>query len=351
MNQGTHGNMNWNMMNNNIMQHNNLMGMPQMSVGMQQNILPNQMMASPAGSNNPVPHPPMTPKSSHNMPISHHHLQKLNQMQMNQSQGHIMQNPMIQGQGHTPHPPSVTKVERESPQVQVPHISQSQIPPRAKAASRNQMMQQQHEQMQQQQHHPQQHMMPHHNQNTMMNVPQQQLHQQQQQQKMFNYYGPFNPQQYQHQQQQQQQMFQQQYLNMPYNGQMNNGAFNPNCQQNGQDQRSPYNKVALSPGCNQVTSSTDIVNELRTEPEAPPIENFMDNLNSISAENFMDNINSISQENMNQVYSPTAMGNRSGSQLSRYSNALMNTSNMVVNDMSSTMLQLAEENKFFSQRH
>lgn len=78
----------------------------------------------------------------------------------------------------------------------------------------------------------------------------------------------------------------------------------------------------------------------------------MENLNSISAENFMDNINSISQENMNQVCSPTAMSNnRSASQVSRYSAALMNASNMAVNDMSSVLTQLAEENKYLNMRH
>jgi len=253
--------------------------------------------------------------------------------------------------GHMPHPP-VTKMERESPQVQVPHISQSQIPPRAKAANRNQSLQQQ--QQQQMQQHPHQQPLPHPQHQMSPNMPNQNMMNMQVTygMKMYGGYGPMTLQQH-HMHQQQQQCINPQMnpMNVPYNMQgVGNLGYNPNCQQSTQEQRTPYSKLEMSPGCNQVTSSTDIV-ERQQEPEAPPIENFMDNLNSISAENFMDNINSISQENMNNVYSPTAMSQRSTSQASRYSSALMNTSNMVVNDMSSTMMQLAEENKYFSRRH
>ena len=321
-------NMNWNVMIK--------------SNGSMPNLTPNgsqgnvqHMMSSP------VPHPPLTPKSSQNLP----HMPKMNQMPMNQNQmmqqhalmqgqGHI---PHLQGQGHIPHPPPVAKVERSSPQVQVPHISQSQIPPRAKAANRNQSLpSQQPQSLQQPSLNQQQALAANQNTPVMNNMQVPYAN------KMCPGYGPMNF--------QQQQMYQQQFMNMQFNGPMNNNpGFNPNCQQV-QDQRTPYSKLEMSPGCNQVSSSTDIT-EPRREPEAPPIENFMDNLNSISSEAFMDNINSISQENMNQVYSPTAMSNRSNSQASRYNNALMNTSNMVINDMSSVMVQLAEENKYFTRRH
>jgi len=307
---------NWNMMNNNNMASG---GMSNMHVNPEMN----NMMHSPIPPNVQVPHPPTTPKSGKNVPI-HGHVGKI-------GQGPMMPNLLMQGQGHLPHPP-VNKVERASPQVQVPHISQSQIPPRAKAANRNQIMEQQQQQQQQQ-------MMQN---NPMVNMQQGNLYAN----KMFNnWQGPMNM--------QQQQMYNQQFMNMHYNGPMPTQPFNPDCQQQQQQQvqRSDFKKLEMSPGCNQVTSSTDIVVEARREPEAPPIENFMDNLHSISAENFMDNINSISQENMNQVYSPTAMSNRSTSQASRYTSSIMNTSNMVVNDMNTTMMQLAEENRFFTRRH
>lgn len=106
----------------------------------------------------------------------------------------------------------------------------------------------------------------------------------------------------------------------------------------------PYHPMEMSPGCNQVTSSTDC-----KETTAPPIEDFMDNLTSISAENLMDNIHSISQENI--PFSPTPVSMRSASQNSGRFNALMNTSNMVINDMSSVLTQLAEENRYLSMRH
>ena len=316
-------NMNWNM-NGNMQQNRCLPNMQQNGSN------PNVPLHSPHPPNmqaphqpsmqklNSLPHPPAVPKN-HQMPMDQS--QGLNQM----SQGHMMP----QGQGHAAHPPS-SQQERVSPQVQVPHISQSQIPPKAKAANRNQMMMQQ-----------QQQMMP--NQNQMMNMH-------------GNYANKMYSAQNNMQQQQQQFMYQQQMMQQqqqqqqqqPHNfgGAMNYPGFQ-NCQQ---EQRSPYNKTVMSPGCNQVTSSTD-ASEPQREPQAPPIEDFMENLNSISAENFMDNINSISQENMNQIYSPTAMSNRSNSQASRYSAALMNSSNMAVNDMSSVLTQLAEENKYFSMRH
>lgn len=331
------GNMNSNMSINSWsnMSTNSMLSNVPNSNNMQINANMHPMMQSSVPPNIQVPHPPLTPKSNQSASHSHH---KMNHMHLNPQTPMMSNSPMMGG--HMPHPP-VTKLERESPQVQVPHISQSQIPPRAKAANRNQAMQQQQQQMHQQQ--------------QSLSHAQHQMSQTMPNQNMMNMQGNFamkmhpgyGPMTLQHQQQQHLNP----QMNMGYSGQpMNNLGYNPDCQQSTQEQRTPYSKLEMSPGCNQVTSSTDVV-ERQPEPEAPPIENFMDNLNSISAENFMDNINSISQENMNNVYSPTAMSQRSNSQASRYGSALMNTSNMVVNDMSSTMMQLAEENKYFSRRH
>lgn len=301
--------MNWNVNNMqqnrcmpNMQQNGNNPNMPMMHSPHPPNMQAPHQPPMPKLNQNTLPHPPTVPKN-HHVPMD--------QGQVQMSQGHMMP------QGPVQHPPSSNHQERVSPQVQVPHISQSQIPPKAKAASRNQMM------MQQQ-------MMP--NQNQMMNM-----------------HGNYANKMHSAQNNMQQYMYQQQMIQQQqqYGGAMNYPAFQQNCPQ---EQRSPYNKTAMSPGCNQVTSSTD-PSEPQREPQAPPIEDFMENLNSISAENFMDNINSISQENINQIYSPTAMSNRSNSQASRYSAALMNSSNMAVNDMSSVLTQLAEENKYLNMRH
>lgn len=329
----------WSNLSTNSMSQNNI----QMNGSMSNNNNMHSMIQSPIPPNMQVPHPPLTPKSNQAMSHSHHSV-KMNQMHMNQQNPMMPNGPMMGG--HMPHPP-VAKMERESPQVQVPHISQSQIPPRAKAANRNQAGQPQ--QQQQPMQHQHQQTMPHQMSPGVPNLNMMNM-QGNYPMKMYPGYGPMTLQQY-HMQQQQCINPQMNNMNMQFSGQqMNNMGYNPNCQQSTQEQRTPFSKLEMSPGCNQVTSSTDIV-ERQPVPEAPPIENFMDNLNSISVENFMDNINSISQENMNNVYSPTAISQRSNSQASRYSSALMNTSNMVVNDMSSTMMQLAEENKYFSRRH
>ena len=101
----------------------------------------------------------------------------------------------------------------------------------------------------------------------------------------------------------------------------------------------------MSPGCNQVSSTTD-----HTEIEAPPIEEFMDNINSLSSDNLLDNIHSISQENIYRPSSMSSMNRSSASQTpSRFTN--MPGNNMVVNDMSSMLTQLAEENKYLNLRH
>ncbi|XP_041372344.1 zinc finger protein GLI4-like [Gigantopelta aegis] len=119
------------------------------------------------------------------------------------------------------------------------------------------------------------------------------------------------------------------------------------------NQNNPFTPLEMSPGCNQVTSSTDCVDQ---ETQGAPIEDFMDNLTSISTENIMDNIRSISTENLtggavanSGMYSPAMMSNRSSSQTSRC-NPVLNMNNMVVNDMSSVLTQLAEENKYLSMK-
>ena len=324
----------------------------------------------------------------------------------NTCQGQGMMNPQMY-----PVPPSMPKTqqqnlrqmhlqrqkcERTSPQVQVPHISQSQIPPNAKAAHR--LMRQQMLMQQQQQQQQQQSMA-----NTAGNFAQ--MPQTFQQQKLFPgmHVGantnpmpppqvpmPFPP------QLTQQQMYSsnmQTNLNGMVGNQTNmagnqngmnvdqtrllpttalvpnpptvpvnqnsitsnqtgistNGQVRPNCGL--VSQNSQFNPLEMSPGCNQVTSSTDCVDQ---EPQGPPIEDFMDNLTSISTENLMDNIRSISTENLagganSGMYSPAMLSNRSNSQSSRC-NPVLNMNNMVVNDMSSVLTQLAEENKYLSMK-
>ena len=71
----------------------------------------------------------------------------------------------------------------------------------------------------------------------------------------------------------------------------------------------------------------------------------MENIASLSSENLIENISSES------VFgSQTSLPNRAVSQNSNRYNPLLNTSNMVVNDMSSVLTQLAEENKYLSMR-
>ena len=152
----------------------------------------------------------------------------------------------------------------------------------------------------------------------------------------------------------------------PYPSRPMSNSFGTNASQNPQ-----HHPMEMSPGCNQVTSSTD-----RKETTAPPIEDFMDNLTSISTENLMENIHSISQEdlsycgaglslepnpahfvanpdhnNVNPASSHVSMRSESQNSGRSFGNsALLNTSNMVVNDMSSVLTQLAEENKYLNMR-
>lgn len=95
------------------------------------------------------------------------------------------------------------------------------------------------------------------------------------------------------------------------------------------------NPTEMSPGCHQVTSSTDC-----KDTTTMLIDDFMDTFSSISLENMIENI----------PYSPAPMSVRSASQNSGHYSALMSTSNMVVNDMCSVLTQLAEENKYLSMR-
>ncbi|KAK3585051.1 hypothetical protein CHS0354_009901 [Potamilus streckersoni] len=232
-------------------------------------------------------------------------------------------------------PPQAPPRKRESPQVQVPHISQSEIPPGAKAANRNQAIMQRQQQIMD-------------GQAAMhgMQIPANVQGNLSYAQKMHRYNQAYMM--------QQQQMYQHQLMTMQQQmmsdrSPNSNLAPYPPCQMS--EQRSPYSRYPdRSPGCNQVSSSTDCTET--NETQAPPIEDFMDNLNSISTENFMDNITSISQENLNPaVYSPTAASQRSGTQVSsRYNTALMSTNNMVINDMSSVLTQLAEENRYLQMK-
>ena len=287
------------------------------------------------GAMPPPPHPPTHPQQKPMMPRPPPVPKNMRQMQ-----------PM----GRPPHPPSQRKQERDSPQVQVPHISQSQIPPHAKAANRNQMLLRQQQQMMANQNMYQQGMYP-----PMGNMPPDYV------QKMYEMQvNPMPPPTYPHppnmnmpvlpQQQSPGQQQQHSTQNPPdplmYNQRMNNMSGRPSCQIN---EQLPYSNLEMSPGCNQVTSSTD-----RTETTAPPIEQFMENLNSVSTENLIDNISSISSENLNaNMYSPAPGSNRSISQTSsRYgAGSMVSANNMVVNDMSSVLTRLAEENKFLNMRH
>ncbi|XP_064595103.1 zinc finger protein GLI3-like isoform X2 [Liolophura sinensis] len=300
-----------------------------------------------------------------------------NMQQMNiQQQWAMMNGQQLQpGMQMNPHPPASSKPmqqqqmqrrfgpqkpqQRTSPLVQVPHVSQSQIPPRAKAANRTQ---QQMKQPQTNGHNMQFQNTPHINNSQMVaNNYQSKMYpmngdrnaammaQQAMYQQSMMMPPPGPPQSAQHPQHPMgelpscQMMQQQQGLCPPMGG-------DPSDVPSPGMAAGPYSSnMGMSPGCNQVTSSTD-----RTETTAPPIEDFMDNLNSISTENLIDNLSSISSENLNSntMFSPTNFnpGSRSASQTSRYNTPVLNTNNMVVNDMSSMLTQLAEENRYLSMK-
>lgn len=259
--------------------------------------------------------------------------QVMNNMQM---QGHMnnetIVNQMQSGLMLPPQPP-VNKRESQSPQVQVPHISTSQIPARGKAANRNQMMMPQHNEMLPNQKNCNNMIRPNQN-----NYNNQEMYQQMQgnfsQQKMTqnvnqggnhgNMIYPTNM--YNQNDPNQQAMWNQQNMN----------------QRMANNQQYSSNPMEMSPGCNKVTSSTD-----PEDAAAQPIEDFMENINSISSENLLDNMSSVSEHTCTNTFIPPS-GNRSESQSSRYS---MMSNNMVVNDMSSVLTQLAQENKYLNMRH
>nr|KAG5698714.1 hypothetical protein BaRGS_008488 [Batillaria attramentaria] len=344
------------------------------------------------GTAGPWQGPMPNPNPNHN---HHHHHQNTYHHHQQQQQA-MMQGGELPGSVYSPMPMvkggmmgggdgmgggmGMVKPNRSSPQVQVPHISQSQIPPNAKAASRGMMMRQQmmNQQMQQQQqmpmtpvHHPMPPPQP-------PSHPQHQLQQQQRQQNMYvnnGYQTQYNnnnyPQMYpnsgsqtpnmmdnavngmNHSQDLRQSQSHHRGMLVPPGGASTpTGMFrhphppssqHPSCQV---PHRSPHSQqpypypMEMSPGCNQVTSSTD-----RKETTAPPIEDFMENITSLSTENLIENISTD-----NVFGSTSALSNRSASQNSSRFNPVLNTSNMVVNDMSSMLTQLAEENKYLSMR-
>ncbi|XP_050405451.1 zinc finger protein GLI4 [Patella vulgata] len=298
---------------------------PNANIGVQQNMMQgkvgnqmNQWNQSMVNQNQNMMPPPQQPMYSPTPP-------GVNKMMMQN------QHPMMQQMRNQYMASGQQKQERDSPKVQVPHISQSQIPPNAKAATRQMMRQQ------------------------MMQQQQQMYGNMQYQQQMAN-----------NTIQQPQQNFSPNNMQPnlpipPHNNQMSNMQYIPHppmYPQNSNTQQgchlpaganNSHNPLERSPGSNQVTSSTD-----RKETTAPPIEDFMDNLQSISTENLLDNISSISTENLSasvNMFSPMAIGSRSASQSSSRVNSVLNTSNMVVNDMSSMLTQLAEENKYLNMRN
>ncbi len=295
---------------------------------------------------------------------------------------------------------SSQKQERQSPMIQVPHVSQSQLPARKGQRGYRQYQQQQGMQPVQQQ----QGMQPVQQQQGMQPAQQQQGMQPAQQQQ-----GMQPPQQQQGmqsaQQQQSMQPVQQQQGMQPaqqgYNIGYNMGSghhmhsdymlpcpqqqqqqppqppmepmvpqvppggatlqMRPSCQHNSpampssRPTQQQVTGMQMSPRCNQVTSTTD-ANEVQTD-----LDESM-NFNSISTDNLIDNLSSISMENLssNVVLSPTALMNRSTSQTSSRlttpfmdgktsaTGSVLDTSNMVVNDMSSVLTQLAEENRYLN---
>ncbi|KAJ8306927.1 hypothetical protein KUTeg_015011 [Tegillarca granosa] len=337
--------------------------------------MPQQQQQQP----NYIPCPPPVPKIHHQG-----NMQQMPQANM----PHVMP--------HQPHPPSGNR-ERESPQVQVPHISTTQIPPRSKlGGGGNQMMMPPQQPRQQQMQHPS--MMPQQmlDNSNMYNSNNQNMYSQPMQQN-YNQHDMYNrqqgnmmpppaaPQQMYCDQRmnlmpppnQQNQLSPQQQQMSPGQSQMSPGQpqmspgqpqmmypQNMNMQNNQNNTGGPPqhpvgpsqqtsaqqgfpNHPEMSPGCDQVSSSTDR-KEMTT---APPIEDFMENINSISSENLMDNITSISDNMNSNMCTPTGLNNRSVSQSSNRYNQGIISNNMVVNDMSSVLTQLAEENKYLNMRH
>nr|ALS19759.1 gli [Terebratalia transversa] len=254
----------------------------------------------------------------------------IGQGQLNMGQGQINMVPMMNGQMPQNH-----AGERQSPQIQVPHISQSQIPARATRGRRNGLQQ-----------------LPPGNQavmcNQINNMPMNGMQQD-------TIQGPINNNPVQH------------MYNMQNNNQLNRMMAPPQNTYNG-DQDGNYRpscmipvNTQMSPGCNQVSSSTDIKQGYRARDDCqqysqqssqtPQFDTMMmPNLD----ENLIDNLNSISME----TFSAAGMIQKSTSSSrmttpcvdSKSQTPIFNTSNMVVNDMSSTLSQLAEENRYLNLR-
>ena len=289
------------------------------------------------------------------------------QQYFNQSGGSMNLNqPMMMG--------GAGKTERQSPQVQVPHISQSQIPPKAKAAGKYR-----HQQIQQQLQHQQQQYS-----NMRSNMYAGSLDNSMQQSSSNNNNSSssnntsnmmppppvplLSPNQNPHSYAQ----YAQQMAAVATAAAAAQGSNHGNTmpvQPSGEGNAISLQTMQMSPGCNQVTSTTDVKEsqtECRSVQPAPPS---VADLASISADNLMDNLSSISMENIGNgpILSPTALMNRSLT-VSQSSSRMttpytdgkltsqsgqgnyLDTSNMVVNDMGSMLNQLAEENKYLSMR-
>ncbi len=316
------------------------------------------------------------------------------QAPMNQAAGHPgnMTQPMYgphQYFDHSGQPMQMMmpgKQERQSPLVQVPHISQSQIPARGKG--RRQGPGDQGQEMHQDGSYPvgpQTGYMPQHPgaQGPMPHPPGQYGNGAYgppvfpQQNPMYlpmlppENYSRVPPVNHNMQQQGPHNMGHGAY-NVPQN--MPNHGNNPQAMQQQQQQQAQHHqhntnaKMQMSPSCNQVSSTSDIK---QTGQGQGPVQGHEHlgpepNLNSISTDNLIDNLSSISMENLNPnlALSPTALCNRSTtSHSSRMTTpfldasgkvsatpSVMDTSNMVVNDMSSMLSQLAEENAYLTMR-
>ena len=289
------------------------------------------------------------------MPMVQKQQMYANQQQMMANHNMGMQNMQVQqmGMNHM----MVHKQERQSPQVQVPQISQSQIPPRAKAANRNTGTQ---HNMQMQQPCVKQYSASYDNGHNACAMPNTMNYNNTSQNSMqtynfmqgnMSYNNPATPVMCNNSMGSMNAQSSCHHNNMPYQramSQPNSCMGNISNMNHGQIQGGNHPNmmnVQMSPNCNQVSSTT----ELHNHNNMPPPNNLPDNYMSTSTENILDNLSSISMENVGgQVISPTALLNRSqtSSRMSTQSHPMIDTSNMVVNDMSSMLNAYAEENKY-----
>ncbi len=150
----------------------------------------------------------------------------------------------------------------------------------------------------------------------------------------------------------------------------------PPCTQAAPSQRSLLG-VQMSPPCTQVSSTSDVKAKARQQQESHQHQpqqqqqqqlggDFMAGINSISTDNLIDNLSSISMEGLpaptGPALSPTMLlkpppqgnsGNPPGweqGSTREGRGTLLDTSNMVVNDLNSSLTQMVEENRFFSMR-